>query len=88
MHVESKDEYKARNAGKSPDEMDAVVMLLHLIRMRGGVIAGIVEQQNNKSDRVIKAYSPTTDRSDVEEPLELGSEPDDNGEELAAVDLS
>lgn len=88
MHVESKDEYKARNAGKSPDEMDAVVMLLHLIRMRGGVIAGIVEQQNNKSDRAIKAYSPTTDRSDVEEPLELGSEPDDNGEELAAVDLS
>lgn len=89
LKVEAKDEYKARNGGKSPDEMDTVVMLLHLIRMRSGVIAGIVEHKDNKSGTGgLKTSSPTSDRADVEEPLELNTGPDGDGTELDTVDIS
>jgi hypothetical protein len=83
MHVESKDEYKARNAGKSPDEMDSVVMLVHLVRVRGGVTPGIVEQKNNKEGKgPEKAHSPTSQPADIDERLELESPPD--GDDLGA----
>lgn len=49
MRIESKDEYKARNGGISPDEADVFVMLTFLARARGGVIPGIMEQIDRSS---------------------------------------
>jgi hypothetical protein len=43
MKVESKDEYKSRNQ-KSPDDADACIMIPQLIRLRGDVLPGMVEQ--------------------------------------------
>ncbi len=83
MHVEPKDEYKARNAGKSPDEMDSVVQLVHLVRMRGGVTPGIMEQKNRNEGRDgTGPHSPTTARADVEEPLGFDQQPLERGEEV------
>lgn len=44
IKVESKDTYKSRNAGKSPDEADAMVMLVALVRKNSDVLPGLVEQ--------------------------------------------
>lgn len=49
IKVESKDKYKARNQN-SPDEADAIVMLLHLVRHVSGVIPGLVEQSEPIKD--------------------------------------
>ncbi len=52
IKVEAKDEYKARNAGKSPDEADAIVMLPWLVRQNSDVLPGLVEQsQSRPTDR-------------------------------------
>jgi hypothetical protein len=49
IKVEPKEEYKARNQ-HSPDEADALVMLVHLIRKVSDVLPGLVEQsQPNRS---------------------------------------
>lgn len=45
IKVEPKDEYMARNGGVSPDEADAFVMLVHVVRKNSDVIPGLVEQQ-------------------------------------------
>lgn len=45
IKVEPKEEYKARNAQVSPDEADALVMLVHAVRLRGDVLPGLVEEQ-------------------------------------------
>lgn len=41
--VEPKDRYKSRNAGQSPDESDALVMLVHIVRQTSDVIPGLTE---------------------------------------------
>jgi hypothetical protein len=81
LHIESKDEFKSRNAGKSPDEVDVVVMMLHLCRVRGGVTPGIIEQKNRNQETLFRATkvdeSPvgvTTQKADVDDPLEGGPE--------------
>lgn len=51
MRIESKDEYKARNGGISPDDADCVVMLAFLVRQRGGVLPGIIEQVDRSSNQ-------------------------------------
>lgn len=51
MRIESKDEYKARNAYISPDESDSIVMLCHLAATRGGVVPGIMEQTDHSKGR-------------------------------------
>ncbi len=43
IKVEPKEEYKARNQ-KSPDEADALVMLVHVVRRNSDIIPGLVEQ--------------------------------------------
>lgn len=45
IKVEPKEEYVARNK-YSPDEADALVMLVHVVRNNSDVIPGLVEQQN------------------------------------------
>lgn len=44
IKVESKEEYKARNQ-RSPDESDAVIMGIFLVRSRGGVLPGASESE-------------------------------------------
>lgn len=43
IKVESKEDYKARNQ-KSPDEADALIMMVHVIRRVSNVLPGLVEQ--------------------------------------------
>lgn len=45
IKVEKKEEYMARNANHSPDEADALVMLVHVVRATSDVIPGLVEHQ-------------------------------------------
>lgn len=45
IKVEKKEEYMARNAQHSPDEADALMMLLHVVRQRSDVVPGLVEHQ-------------------------------------------
>jgi hypothetical protein len=40
-HVESKPDYKSRNAGKSPDEADGLCLLVHCVRKSFGFIPGM-----------------------------------------------
>jgi hypothetical protein len=44
IRVEKKDDYKKRNRGLSPDEIDAVTILLHTIRMQGGDTPSMTEE--------------------------------------------
>jgi len=41
--METKDEYKARNRGMSPDEADSALMLPMLVRARGGIIPSMTK---------------------------------------------
>lgn len=69
LKVERKEEYMSRNAGHSPDEADAFVMLVHLIRQRGKVLPGLVEQQESSSDAEIKEpihFTPVKEMVSVE----------------------
>lgn len=43
LRVESKDDYKARN-NPSPDYADSFLMLVHLVRLRGGWLPGIISE--------------------------------------------
>ncbi len=43
IKVESKEVYKARN-NVSPDEADSIIMLVHLVRQKGTIIPGLMEQ--------------------------------------------
>jgi hypothetical protein len=47
MKVESKDEYKARNQ-RSCDEADSVIQCVQLVRTRGHVLPGMVEQTDSR----------------------------------------
>jgi hypothetical protein len=57
IKVEPKEEYKARNQA-SPDESDALVMMVHLIRRIGDVLPGLSEQSKSSDEKgSIKFYS-------------------------------
>jgi hypothetical protein len=45
IKVEPKEEYMTRNAGVSPDEADALVMLVHVVRKNSDVIPGLTGEQ-------------------------------------------
>jgi hypothetical protein len=49
IKVEPKEEYMARNQN-SPDEADAIVMLVHLVRKESDVLPGLVEEQKAPKD--------------------------------------
>lgn len=61
IKVEQKEDYMARNGGNSPDEADALVMLVHVVRKNSDIIPGLVEQQDSKGSvnnkDVIRFYS-------------------------------
>lgn len=50
--VEGKDDYKKRFKGKSPDNADSAIQIVHLVRMRGDMAAGIF------SDTPVNAWRP------------------------------
>lgn len=75
LKVENKEEYRGRNGGRSPDEADVAVMMLHLVRMRGGVIPGMIEQHDRrrKSDGTepYRSFSPVVNgRLEQDEEME------------------
>lgn len=47
MRLESKRDYKDRNGNRSPDEIDSVTMLLHLVRIRGEFGARMLDDETN-----------------------------------------
>lgn len=40
--VETKDDYESRNQCKSPDSADAVTLMVHCVRVTGGIILGMI----------------------------------------------
>lgn len=66
MKVESKDEYKARNQ-RSCDEADSVIQCVQLVRTRGHVLPGMVEQtdsrQTSESSESVKQETADTEDS-------------------------
>jgi len=63
--VESKESYKARNQ-RSPDEVDSMIMLPHLLRSRANVLPGLSKQSDTRkpvdTDReVVYAKNPKPD---------------------------
>ena len=71
IKVEPKEEYVSRNRGISPDESDALVMLVHCVRKNTDVIPGLVEQQaappDNGAHRSEIKFMKATDMSDMGE---------------------
>lgn len=45
--VESKGDYKSRNQGKSPDDADAVCVLLHAVRKASGFVPGMASENSS-----------------------------------------
>ena len=86
IKVEAKEEYKSRNTGKSPDEADAVVMLVALVRKNADMLPGIVEasqQLRNEEpiDREIN-FVKVKDIPSIEEDDSMS----DDGEEKEQID--
>lgn len=66
IKVEAKEEYMARNTS-SPDETDAIVMLIHLIRKRSDVLPGLVEQQDGKRDNPDMKFQSVSKMTSVDD---------------------
>lgn len=55
-HVEKKDDYQSRSNGKSPDEADALTLLIHGVRKASGFVPGMAVEnstedlENDRSD--------------------------------------
>lgn len=63
--VEKKDKYKARNRGRSPDHAESCIQLVHLVRVRGDIEAGLFEDTNDVSNF-------WEDRSKLLDPMSAG----------------
>ncbi len=48
--VEKKEKYKSRNRGRSPDHAESAIQLVHLVRVRGDVEAGLFEDKKESYD--------------------------------------
>lgn len=47
-HVEKKDDYQARSNGKSPDEADALTLLIHGVRKASGFVPGMAVENSTE----------------------------------------
>lgn len=77
IKVEAKDAFKAHNSGKSPDEADAVIMLVGLVRKNSEVLPGLVEQtQPRRKPDVQKdmKFVKVKDMVSIDEPDSIASE--------------
>lgn len=79
--VESKDSYKARNAGVSPDEADAFIMLPQLIRTRMPVIPGMMEAPSKKLPTGNETDSNTVSHKTLDQPDYLFDENDQHAQD-------
>ena len=92
LKVEGKDDFKARNGGKSPDMADCVIMLVHLVRMRSGIVPGLIAERGATMQNGRGFVRPNAESLDTEETIELGGDdsrgamesagPEESGEEL------
>jgi hypothetical protein len=78
IRVEPKEEYKARNQ-HSPDEADALVMLVHLVRSFAAVLPGLVEHGNSVNSRPDPevVFRKAIENEGVDEDDAIGLDPDD-----------
>lgn len=79
MKVESKDEYKSRNQ-RSCDEADSVIQCVQLIRSRGQILPGMVEQTDLR-DPNEDSESVKQETADIEDSI------CDNGNENDSLEL-
>lgn len=49
VRVESKGDYVKRTRSHSPDQLDSLSLLVYLLRQRGGMVATMLEQKNERS---------------------------------------
>jgi hypothetical protein len=77
VRVENKDAFRARNGGLSPDEADTLVMIVHVIRMRGETLPGLIEGPSTTNRRPADATTVEI-KTDMEpdETLDMGTSDD------------
>lgn len=77
IKVEPKEEYVARNK-YSPDESDALVMLVHIVRHRSEVLPGLTEQQAPSKDTLkgMTGHMPSIKMMSFKDMADGGEEPD------------
>jgi hypothetical protein len=81
VRIEAKEEWKARNSGKSPDEAESLLMAQQLMRQRAGVLPGMATMQDNRPKREEEAANTVIDSTTKpREALSWGWE-DKNAEE-------
>lgn len=73
MRIESKEEYKSRNAQISPDEADVFVMMTQLVSLRGGVTPGIIEQQDRQTGAFDKTAIKIQENTVANAPMDTGT---------------
>jgi hypothetical protein len=82
LKVESKDEFKVRNGGHSPDEADICVMMVHLCRMRGNALPGVGSDISDERGPMGLGRTtpvegkPEKDATDPDDRLEVGDDED------------
>jgi hypothetical protein len=77
VKVENKDAYRARNGGHSPDEADAVMMAVFLLRQRGNVLPGLIESnaETNGRKQVVRELEIKSDM-EADDTLDISQAPD------------
>lgn len=83
IKVETKDEYKSRNAGKSPDEADSFVMLPQLVRKNFEILPGLVEQtqprpRSETAGEDMRPVSVMTAMKSIHEDDSISEDPQDD----------
>lgn len=65
LQVEPKHEFRLRNQGASPDEADAVLLLVEWCRQRGGYLPGIMEKKKDDGDDYERVSIKNADEPDT-----------------------
>ena len=60
IKVESKESYKSRN-NRSPDEADALIELVHVVRAITDVLPGLVEKKKMANETSVTSYQSVKD---------------------------
>jgi hypothetical protein len=55
--VESKQDYKTRNGGQSPNRADAITLMLHLVRLRWSVVPSMDTERSTASTADLDAFN-------------------------------
>jgi hypothetical protein len=83
VRIEAKEEWKARNSGKSPDEAESLLMAQQLMRQRASVLPGMATMQDNRPKKEEEAANTVIDSTTPQrKTLEWGGEDKNAGEGL------